>query len=575
MLEEIIIRELIYSVYQPIFSLRDGSIYGYEALSRVQGENCYSNVEEMFQEAEQSGKIWGLEQVCRRVALKGIYEQQNTFNAGDKKLFLNVNPQVLHDEKFREGFTSEYLRRYHIDTDRVVFEVTERESVENQNDFLKTIEHYKKQNYGIAIDDVGSAYAGLNLICSLSPHFIKLDINLIRNIHQNPTQYAMVKGMVEFSLNSGILLIAEGIETKKELDILIDLGVQYGQGFYLARPQPLLLDDNEQLRREIVEQNQEKHNKNFLGLERYYIKNLVVPGLTVAPETKMETVLGYIEKNVSALGICVIEDGRVLGIMTRDKMLREVSGRYGFALHHNKTMAEMADRGFLKVDAEAPISGVAKLAMERESDSLYDFIVVTENDRYLGIVTVKNLLKKATEIDVDFAKSSNPLTGLPGNNMIHQEILHCMKQQDIYSIYYLDLDNFKVYNDVYGFEKGDEIIRILADILKENRVENDFIGHIGGDDFIVIRPGKSDENYTEKIRIEFEERAHMLYSEKDRKRKCIEAFGRNGTMECFPLVSVTIVSTLNKDHQEKSGEDIVELLARFKKMEKNRKRYAS
>lgn len=575
LLEEIIEKQLVYPVYQPIVSLRDGRILGYEGLSRVKKDGVFPNVEDMFQTAERTGRIWQLEQVCRKVVLQGIYEQQKEFDTGNRHLFLNVNPKVLHDAKFRVGFTREYLRRFHIDTEKIIFEITERESVENRSDFENAINHYKAQGYRIAIDDVGSGYAGLNLICSLSPHYIKLDIRLIHNIFQNPTQYAMVKGLVEFSANSGILLIAEGIETKREMDMLIDLGVQYGQGYYLYRPMHFLQEEREELCWEILEQNRKKYSKNFLGLNRFYIKNLVVSGFTVPPNEKIENVQSYMEKNVDAPGVCVLEESYVLGVLTREKLLKQLSGRYGFSLHHNKPIIDLADKNFLKVEGEASISSVAKLAMEREVDSLYDFIVVTEQDHFAGIVTVRNLLKKATEIDMDAAKSANPLTGLPGNNIIEEKIRQCVEERDSYTVYYFDLDNFKAFNDVYGFEKGDEVILILADVLKKNMEKDDFVGHIGGDDFVAIQYSRGENNYADKIRSQFEKRAHMLYSEEDRRRKSIFAKNRHGVMERFPLVSVTIVSVSDRDNCKKNGEELVEILAKYKKEEKAKKRFVS
>lgn len=575
LLEEIIVQQAVYPVYQPIVSLQDGRILGYEGLSRVKKDGVFPNVEDMFKAAERTGRIWQLEQVCRKAVLQGIYEQQREFEAGSRQLFLNVNPKVLHDTKFRVGFTGEYLRRFHIDTEKVVFEVTERESVENKRDFENAINHYKEQGYHIAIDDVGSGYAGLNLICSLMPHYIKLDMQLVHNIFQNPVQYAMVKGLVEFSVNSGILLIAEGIETKKELDMLIDLGVQYGQGYYLYRPSSLLQKERQELCKEIKEKNYKKHSKNYMGLGRYHIKNLISPGITVTPGTKVAVVQEYIIKNEDVLGVCVVEEGKVLGILTREKLMKQLSGRYGFSLNHNKTMLELAEKNFLKAEGESSVSSVARLAMEREADSLYDFIVVTDKERYAGIVTVRNLLKKATEIDMDAAKSANPLTGLPGNMVIDEKIRQCVEGKDSYTVYYLDLDNFKAFNDVYGFERGDEVILLLSEVLKKNIGEGDFVGHIGGDDFVAIRYGKEEKDFAWKVRRQFEERAHRLYSEEDRRRGSILAKNRHGVMEQFPLVSVTIVSVSDKDGLQRTGKDVVEILAKYKKEEKAKKRFVS
>ena len=273
-----------------------------------------------------------------------------------------------------------------------------------------------------------------------------------------------------------------------------------------------------------------------------------------------------------AVGICVVEQGRVSGILTREKLFQKLSGQYGFSLYHKKNIGDLAEKNFLMVDAHTSISSVAKIAMEREMDALYDFIVVREDDKYAGIVTIQDLLKKAMEIDVDLAKCANPLTGLPGNIVIDQEVKESVESGKQCTIYYFDLDNFKAFNDVYGFEKGDEVIRILADVLKKNAGGNDFVGHIGGDDFVMICEGYQSLAFSEKIRKEFEAKAHMLYKEEDRIRRCIRTCNRHGILETFPLVSVTIVSASNEQEAFGDYEEVVGMLAGYKKTAKTRKR---
>lgn len=571
-LESIIVNQWITPVFQPIISLKDGSVLGFEALSRVSEPGLFDNIEEMFQCAETSGCIWMLEQVCRRAILRKIYEQMDTLNQYGAKIFINVSPKVLHDEKFREGFTREYTKRYGIDTERIVFEITERERVEDEKSFQQAIEHYKMQHYQIAIDDVGAGYAGLNRICSLTPGYIKLDTELVRDVYKNPIKYAMIKGMVEFSHSSGTLLIAEGIETQKELELLIDLGVQYGQGYYLAKPQKQLHFDNQKAVAQILEKNTYNHMHNHFGVKKYYIKNLVRTGLTVAPHVMVESVLSYMKQNNEVVGICVLDQEQVTGVLTREKLFQKLSGQYGFSLYRKKNIGDLADKNFLMVDGRSSISSVAKIAMEREMDALYDFIVVKEEDKYIGIVTIQDLLKKAMEIDVDLAKCANPLTGLPGNIVIDQEVKESVESGKKCTIYYFDLDNFKAFNDVYGFEKGDEVIRILADVLKNNAKENDFVGHIGGDDFVMICEGFQPFAFSEKIRTEFEGRAHLLYKEEDRVRRYIQSCNRHGVTELFPLVSVTIVSASNEQKAFGNYEEVVSMLAGYKKSAKVEKR---
>lgn len=231
---DILKKHRIKPFFQPIVSLFDGKIIGYEALSRIVKPEEIKSSEELFYLAGLYGKIWELEQLCR----SKILEKYHLFHSenDNRKLFLNVNPMVIHDRQFHIGFTSQYLKQYKLNPDNIIFEVTEKSAVQDMRGFKDTIRHYKSQGYKIAIDDAGSCYSGLNLICDIVPHYLKLDIALIHDIHKDTIKYAMVKAMVEFANLTNIQLIAEGIEAEEELKTLLMLGVHNGQGYFLRKP---------------------------------------------------------------------------------------------------------------------------------------------------------------------------------------------------------------------------------------------------------------------------------------------------------------------------------------------------
>ncbi len=236
-LEQILEGKYITPVYQPIVSLRDGTVFGYEALSRIANETLAMGIDEMFKTADRINKAWELEALCRARALKhsvGIDETQ--------KLFINVNPNIIHDTDFKEGFTRNRLNKLGISSHSIIFEITERVTVKHRNLFFESVDHYKSQDYGIAIDDVGSGYSGLNIIVDVRPCFIKLDMHLIRNIHKDHIKFCLCKALTDFCKGVGIKLIAEGIETDEELLQLISLGVDYGQGFLLGKPKETIED---------------------------------------------------------------------------------------------------------------------------------------------------------------------------------------------------------------------------------------------------------------------------------------------------------------------------------------------
>lgn len=220
-----------------------------------------------------------------------------------------------------------------------------------------------------------------------------------------------------------------------------------------------------------------------------------------------------------------------VGIITKEKVALKLSRRYGYTLYQNKPVSLVMDTSFLSFDSKTPINIVATDAMDRPNDTLYDFIVITEEEKYIGTVTIKRMFQKSLELKVMTAQQQSPLTGLPGNMLIQQKLSEFIDSQKNYSVAYLDIDYFKAYNDVYGFEKGDAIIKLLADILEEFIPNNQFIGHIGGDDFIVAYDEIIGYEDLMPINDIFEKAVINLYSKEDLENGFITATNRQGSIE--------------------------------------------
>lgn len=283
---DIIEKKRIKAVYQPIVSLRDGKVIGYEALSRIINPKEITDTEELFVLAGMYGKIWELEQLCRIKILEKYSKFKDVKNT---KIFLNVNPRVIHENDFHAGFTKGTLKKYGISLESVVYEITERNSTDDLKGFKDAIKHYKDQGYTIAIDDAGSCYSGLNLICDLAPHYLKLDMALIRGINEDYIKKAMVKSLVEFADLTGSQLIAEGIETEEELITLLKLGVHNGQGYFLAKPNEELIDICDESR-DIIKKFWKKKQKKY--------------ELESNPTVEYRTVLFHFENNKAYYAYC-------------------------------------------------------------------------------------------------------------------------------------------------------------------------------------------------------------------------------------------------------------------------------
>ena len=561
-LDHIIRHEKIKTVFQPIISLKDGIIFGHEALSRITCESTFDNIEMLFASAAEHNRLWDLELLCRTTALETAFRFM--VPPYDKKLFLNVDPNIMHDESFKKGFTKGFLDQFEITPENIIFEITERNMIKDFSSFVSTIDHYKGQNYRIAIDDAGAGYSGLNLISEIRPHYIKLDMKLIRGINSDHLKYALVKGMVEVSRVSSISLIAEGIETAEELETLINLGVQYGQGYLIQKPAEVTSEINDVLLSTIRHLNQKKNAVKSISLPHIPIKHLCTYTDTVDCNEKVMTIYNFFNTNKDHFGLCVIKDDLPVGIITPETLTVTLSGQYGFTLNQNKSISEIMERNYLKVDHNMSVSEVSSLAISRPNNRLYDIIIVTEDDKYRGIVTIKDLLQKTTELEITSAKHQNPLTGLPGNLIIHQQLNDYLTNSLNCSITYIDIDNFKAYNDYYGFEKGDGVIRLLASILIST-FPNQFIGHIGGDDFIVILNKVHRNDPFEDIRKQFEDSVLNFYSARDRDKGFIQIQNRRGITEKFPLMTITCVTLNNRSHDFENIYDLTEYLSELKR----------
>ncbi len=568
-LEYIINNKQIKTVFQPIISLKNGTLLGHEALSRITCDSEIKNPDMLFGIAGEYNRLWDLELLCRTKALEAAYKFM--IPPYSKKLFINVNPNILHDVNFKKGFTSDFLLQFQIEPQNVIFEITERNVILDMGGFLSTIDHYRSQDYKIAIDDAGAGYSGLNLISDINPNYIKLDMKLIRDINMDHLKYALVKGMVELSKASNISLIAEGIETREEMETLITLGVQYGQGYYIQKPSAKLMEIEKDIIKNIEEVYEQSNAASLGNRPCSVIKSLCSYTGIVSPKVSSQYVYNIFKQNPEFFGLCVVEDDVVQGIISCEKLALKMSGHYGFSLYQNKPIAELMDKNFLSVHSDMHIKNVSTLAMSRANDRLYDFIVVTENGKYIGTVTIKDLLMKTTEIEVDRAKQVNPLSGLPGNTIVEQKLEECIKAKEDFSIAYIDIDNFKAYNDVYGFENGDLILKMLAKLLKNTIIGDNFIGHIGGDDFAVIMKGAVEQSYFTELEKQFETNALLFYYPIDIKNGYITSANRKGEIERFPLLTLTTVLVQNHMKEFQDIYELTKLLAKMKKESKRKK----
>ncbi len=218
-LKAIIDRKRIATVYQPIFDLTSRTVIGYEAFSRGPKGDLESP-ETLFQVAYEADLIWKLERVCWERALRRLPRLKR-----HQLMFINLEPACVFDPKL---LGADFVRRF---ARRVVFEITERAAITDFPTFRQAVQLLKRSGFKVAVDDVGSAYAGLRVVSEIEPDFIKLDMQLTRGADNDQIKRQLIGAVAKFSSDAGVPLIVEGIETAAELETVRALSIRLAQGF--------------------------------------------------------------------------------------------------------------------------------------------------------------------------------------------------------------------------------------------------------------------------------------------------------------------------------------------------------
>jgi diguanylate cyclase (GGDEF)-like protein len=560
LLREIIENKLFTTLFQPIFSLSNGDTVGYEALTRGPEESVLYNPVKLFECAKNENLLWEMELSTRSSAIEKFLSLQS-----DKILFLNVDPDIIRDEKFVKGYTKHLFEKI-IKQSNIIFEITEKTAIKDYIEFKEIIKNYKTQGYKIAIDDVGAGYSGLTTISEVRPDYIKIDMSLIRDIDKDNLKKSIVKALVEFANNTNIKLIAEGVETLDELKTVIELGTPLAQGFLLGKPSKELLVLDDRLKNFIKETKLSLEKTKLTSAFKVQIGTIARRDNGVQCSTLSKDIESIFLGNNKLRGIALLDGEKVVGLITRRDFFTHLGTRYGRELWLKKPVERIMDKNPLVLDYSTPIDQAIKRIANREEDKLYDYVIVERDKSYFGIVPIITLLEKSMELQLNIAKYSNPLTGLPGNLIIEEKIREFLDKKVPFSLIYFDLNDFKSFNDYYSFERGDRIIKYTANILERHIsfYKDAFLGHVGGDDFVAIVGSYDIERLCCNIIEEFDFNIKRFYNKEDVERGYIISTDRDGIKKQFPIVSISIATVNNMEIT--NYEDMIEKVTAVKKV---------
>lgn len=488
-LARLISESLIDPVFQPIVDVRRAAITGFEALTRPRADSGFSDPGVLFDVAEGSGMLWPLEQVTRRAA----FDAAAGWSSGIL-LFMNCSPQVFADERFADEVQASVLATTGLSPGRVVLEITERSEQEHIDSLTRQVAALKERGFQIAIDDVGAGTSGLNRIMRLRPHWLKLDRDLIDSIDRDRVKQNLIRFMVHFARLSGVRIIAEGVERAEELATLMDLGIVHAQGYFLGKPgsrHQTLHDDVVGWLRQRWADTQSVRLSRPAGQR---ISRLIRPAFTVEARTPIAEVATLLREEETIPGAVIVDESgvRCVGWAERDWLMeRAASEQAGYPI------AAILPSCATLVSPEDSIHEVVEILSARDPRFASHPLIVVQDSRLLGIVTVHDVLSTVSEMSRNPLVRTAPITGMPGRIYADEHLAAMLSQSaplprsQQHDAMLVDIRHFSDYNGAYGYELGDQLLQELCNALRIEVMScspHVFAAHIGDDRFLVTAP---------------------------------------------------------------------------------------
>ncbi|WP_194287305.1 GGDEF domain-containing protein [Gracilibacillus oryzae] len=293
--------------------------------------------------------------------------------------------------------------------------------------------------------------------------------------------------------------------------------------------------------------------------------DIIEYAISVSPDTANSEIDQLFKENINTHGIVITKSNKPVGIITRTDFYQKLGSLYGYNLYISRPVSLLMKEFILCFDYHTSIIEASEKAMNRGSNELYDDIIVTKAELLYGVISIRSLLMTFASVQSQVASSLNPLTKLPGNRIIDENIQE-LPSKEKFTILYIDLDYFKTYNDVYGFAKGDKVIQETASILQAHAHQyQGFVGHIGGDDFIIILYDWEFDKICDEIITTFDQSIATFYNQEHQNLGYVIAENRSGTLEEIPLVSISIAAVSNQFKNFDSPDDIVNFATLIKK----------
>ncbi|HJW25407.1 MAG TPA: GGDEF domain-containing protein [Rhodocyclaceae bacterium] len=534
---DIITRRALYPVFQPIIDFRVQAYIGFEGLIRGPVGSCLQFPNDLFEAAKLADLSCELEHICREVTLEAFARLRLP-----GRIFLNVTPGCLVDHRMVDGTIRELLPRLGIAPGRVVIELTENQRITDVPELQEVLARYRAMGVQIAIDDLGEGFSNLRMWSDVRPDFVKIDRHFIDGIADDRMKYHFVRAMQDLAESCASHLVAEGIEREEDFAVIRDMGIACGQGYFIAVPEPVPPHHPSQpVMTALGRQRVSLSPVGAVGGKPPTAQNLVRYIRPVAPEAINDELIERFEGDPAIDVLPVVQGTTPVGLITRQALFDQLARPFWRELYGRKPCSKFMDAAPLIVDQHATVQELGLMLARADKRYLMDGFIVTDEGRYLGAGSSHELMALITEMQISAARYANPLTQLPGNVPINEHIDRLLEAGAFFAACYADIDNFKPYNDTYGYRRGDDIIQLLGRILREVVDPRlDFVGHVGGDDFVILFQSGDWEARCQEIVHRFTEGVGGMVNDEDGRRGGYLAENRKGELVFQSLPSLSI-----------------------------------
>ncbi|QLF69735.1 GGDEF domain-containing protein [Peteryoungia desertarenae] len=531
---------VVENAFQPIVEVGTGAVFGYESLMRGHDRIGFSSPLDLLDQAAETDQLLPLEQM---VASRALAKFATVPDCSHATLFINLDVRLIARGNALVDTLLEQLATAAIPPSSICFELSERFDNTRVPEFADLITRLRRTGFKLAIDDFGVGHGEIKLLCDYPVDYVKIDRHFISGIDADPRKRHLVKNIVNFCHVLGVRVIAEGIETEAEFVACRDFGVDLVQGWYIARPTTLVSE----LKGAFPHlQLVGKVRRSTQSLDEILIRKQIEHLPTVYEHENIDHVFDLFRRNPGQSFFPVLNaNGEPRGIINERHLKEFIYQPFGRDLLKNKVyeraISHFVDRApIVGLDADAERLMTIFANMEGS-----DCVILTENMRYAGVVSAASLIRIINEKQLKTAQDQNPLTSLPGNLAIRDFMQDIARDGDETRFFcYCDFDNFKPFNDHYGFHLGDHAISLFAALLRRYFFsDGDFLGHVGGDDFFIGVSDWTREELTEildRLLSDFHDDVIQLYSESDRKNGSIRGIDRHGQERDFDLLRCSI-----------------------------------